>query len=159
MRDMRMIDDERAADADGQETKNELTLPIHMSLLDIAGQLNPGGPRPSRGGRGGGRGCRRRRRPSSEPARPSPSPPPLRSRPRRGREEDEWQDVGPRSAGPRSRATPAATLPPRAAAPPTPPPDIWETAEPHDQTSTYSAVGGSRGAEGAGRSRPRPRRG
>src|SRR5215218_2390889 len=43
MRDLRMLDDERALTMTGQETKNELTLPIHMSLVDIASQLNPGG--------------------------------------------------------------------------------------------------------------------
>ena len=43
MRDMAMIDDQRALTMTGQDTKNELTLPIHMSLTDIAAQLNPGG--------------------------------------------------------------------------------------------------------------------
>ncbi|HVH03695.1 MAG TPA: hypothetical protein VM891_12250, partial [Amaricoccus sp.] len=44
MRDMRMIDDQRGLTYTGHDTKNELTLPVHMSLLDIAGQQNPGGP-------------------------------------------------------------------------------------------------------------------
>src|SRR3954465_6579179 len=44
MRDMRMIDEERGLTSTGVEIKNELTLPILMSLLDIAGQQNPGGP-------------------------------------------------------------------------------------------------------------------
>src|SRR5215217_5858468 len=43
MRDMRMLDDERALTQTGHETKSELTLPVHMSMLDIAAQLNPGG--------------------------------------------------------------------------------------------------------------------
>src|ERR671911_1661562 len=43
MGDMRMINDQRALTPTGQDTKNELTLPIHMSMLDIAAQLNPGG--------------------------------------------------------------------------------------------------------------------
>src|SRR4051812_25950481 len=42
--DMELIDDERALTQAGFETKAELTLPVHMSLTDIAGQLNPGGP-------------------------------------------------------------------------------------------------------------------
>src|SRR3954452_16512063 len=42
--DMELIDDERALTQTGFETKAELTLPVHMSLTDIAGQLNPGGP-------------------------------------------------------------------------------------------------------------------
>src|SRR3954447_21198773 len=44
MRDMEMIDEQRALTTTGRDIKNELTLPIHMSLLDIAGQQNPGGP-------------------------------------------------------------------------------------------------------------------
>src|SRR3954466_6670044 len=44
MRDMEMIDEQRGLTPTGTEIKNELTLPIHMSLLDIAGQQNPGGP-------------------------------------------------------------------------------------------------------------------
>src|SRR5215216_6258378 len=43
MRDIRMIDERRGLTPTGVETKNELTLPVHMSLLDIAAQLNPGG--------------------------------------------------------------------------------------------------------------------
>jgi hypothetical protein len=42
--DMELIDDARALTQAGFETKAELTLPVHMSLVDIAGQLNPGGP-------------------------------------------------------------------------------------------------------------------
>src|SRR3954465_10689613 len=44
MRDMELIDENRAVTQTGSEIKNELTLPILMSLLDIAGQQNPGGP-------------------------------------------------------------------------------------------------------------------
>src|SRR3954467_1574924 len=43
LRDMELIDDERSLTQTGHETKGELTLPIHMSLTDIAAQLNPGG--------------------------------------------------------------------------------------------------------------------
>src|SRR4051794_26166348 len=43
LRDMELIDGERALTQTGHETKGELTLPIHMSLTDIAAQLNPGG--------------------------------------------------------------------------------------------------------------------
>src|SRR3954451_14630887 len=42
--DMELIDAERYLTQTGFETKAELTLPVHMSLVDIAGQLNPGGP-------------------------------------------------------------------------------------------------------------------
>src|SRR3954469_20946093 len=43
MRDMELIDEARTLTQTGHETKGELTLPIHMSLSDIAAQLNPGG--------------------------------------------------------------------------------------------------------------------
>ncbi len=41
--DLELIDDDRRLTPVGQQTRDELTLPIHMSLKDIAGQLNPGG--------------------------------------------------------------------------------------------------------------------
>src|SRR4051795_5320731 len=40
LRDIELIDERRAPTPTGQDTKNELTLPIHMSLPDIAAQLN-----------------------------------------------------------------------------------------------------------------------
>jgi hypothetical protein len=43
MQDMRMLDQERALTQTGHETKAELTLPVHMSMFDIAANLNPGG--------------------------------------------------------------------------------------------------------------------
>src|SRR5215210_1584457 len=43
MRDLDLIDEERGLTQTGHLIKGELTLPIHMSLSDIAGQLNPGG--------------------------------------------------------------------------------------------------------------------
>src|SRR3954468_20206463 len=44
LRDLELIDEDRRLTATGTEVKGELTLPIHMSLRDLAGQLNPGGP-------------------------------------------------------------------------------------------------------------------
>src|SRR3954447_4955906 len=41
--DIGLIDDERKLTPTGRTLKDELTLPIHMSLMDIAAQLNPGG--------------------------------------------------------------------------------------------------------------------
>ena len=43
LRDLELVDDEGRLTATGTEVKGELTLPIHMSLRDLAGQLNPGG--------------------------------------------------------------------------------------------------------------------
>ena len=75
LRDLELVDDEGRLTATGSEAKAELTLPIHMSLRDLAGQLNPGG---ARGGR------ERRARPSGPRAPPRPRrSPPRRSRSRR----------------------------------------------------------------------------
>src|SRR3954449_8367677 len=43
MQDIGLIDEERKLTPTGRTLKDELTLPIHMSLVDIAAQLNPGG--------------------------------------------------------------------------------------------------------------------
>jgi hypothetical protein len=43
LRDMELIDGARALTATGTQLKGELTLPVHMSLADVAAQLNPGG--------------------------------------------------------------------------------------------------------------------
>ena len=43
LRDLELVDDEGRLTAIGSGAKAELTLPIHMSLRDLAGQLNPGG--------------------------------------------------------------------------------------------------------------------
>src|SRR5829696_146077 len=42
--DLELIDDQSRLTETGTQVKGELTLPIHMSLRDLAGQLNPGGP-------------------------------------------------------------------------------------------------------------------
>ena len=44
LRDLELVDEEARLTATGTEAKGELTLPVHMSLRDLAGQLNPGGP-------------------------------------------------------------------------------------------------------------------
>ena len=43
LRDLELVDDESRLTEIGAQAKTELTLPIHMSLRDLAGQLNPGG--------------------------------------------------------------------------------------------------------------------
>src|SRR5215207_11541625 len=139
MRDMGMIDEQRAVTQTGYDVKSELTLPIHMSLLDIAGQQNPGGPEAVRAA-GEAEWAQATQAeaaaapdaPEPESAPPPPAPPAVAEE-----EEDEWQDVGPGAPVPVPAPAPApAPAPPpapapAAAAPPTPPADIWETAEPH----------------------------
>jgi hypothetical protein len=43
LQDMEMVDAEHRLTPTGELVRNELTLPVHMSLPDIAAQLNPGG--------------------------------------------------------------------------------------------------------------------
>ena len=44
LRDLELLDEQSLLTEVGTQTKSELTLPVHMSLRDLAGQLNPGGP-------------------------------------------------------------------------------------------------------------------
>src|SRR5919202_225459 len=115
--DMELIDDERALTATGMSTRNDLTLPIHMSLTDIAAQLNPGG---ADAVRAEGQEEWDRLHAASEPepspaAEPEPSPPPAAApapAPEPApdeEEEDEWQEVGP---GARSTPSLPAEPPP-----------------------------------------------
>src|SRR5690349_8786443 len=147
MADMRMIDDQRALTPTGQDTKNELTLPIHMSMTDIAAQLNPGGADAVRA-EGEAEWDRLHAEPEPEVApEPEPEPAAASAAPAApapaaaDEEEDEWQDVGPGAPVPVPAPTPSPSPPPAAPGPPTPPADIWETADPDDATSTYTAVG------------------
>ena len=43
LRDLELVDERWRLTSIGDHTRAELTLPIHMSLKDLAGQLNPGG--------------------------------------------------------------------------------------------------------------------
>src|SRR4051795_5669017 len=43
LRDLELLDGESQLTEIGSQTKSELTLPVHMSLRDLASQLNPGG--------------------------------------------------------------------------------------------------------------------
>jgi len=144
MGDMRMIDDQRALTPTGQDTKNELTLPIHMSMLDIAAQLNPGGADAVRA-EGEAEWARLAQagaeaEPEPERAPEAVAPPAPEAAAAEEDEEDEWQDVGP-GAPPAGAGSGSASAPIAAAAPPTPPADIWETADPDDATRSYTAVG------------------
>ena len=66
--DMELIDGDHRLTPTGEQLRLELTLPVHMSLVDIAAQLNPGG---AEAVRARGRGGVRRARPRS-PSRPEP---------------------------------------------------------------------------------------
>jgi MoxR-like ATPase len=123
LRDLELIDADERLTETGQQTRDELTLPVHMSLKDLAGQLNPGGPEGAL------------RDAESERAAGAVA-------------EDEYEDVGP-GAGPSPAAAPAAgnppappaaPAPPAVPAPPVPPPEVWDTAAPDDHTRTYATI-------------------
>jgi AAA domain (dynein-related subfamily) len=133
--DIELIDAEQTVTAMGSETKGELTLPVHMSLVDLAGQLNPGGPAAvaADGAAEWGAGT-----PEPEPVAAAPEPVALE--PEAG-EDDEWADVGPGSWAPMEEPVPesresAATVisrdgpPPPVAAPEAPPAEPVAAPEP-----------------------------
>ena len=143
LEDIELIDGERRLTDIGAQTKADLTLPIHMSLPDIANQLNPGGPDAVR--------TAGEAEWSAPPAAPEPEatpapPPAAAAAPEpQAEEEDEYADVGPGAwaAGPTgTEETPAAPVEPPAAppAPPEPPADVWDVAAPDDATRAISAV-------------------
>jgi MoxR-like ATPase len=153
MRDMELIDENRAVTPTGSEIKNELTLPIHMSLTDIAAQQNPGGADAVRA-EGEAEWARLAEEAAPEPE-PEAAPEPAAAAPAPASDTGEWQDVGPGAFVPATPAAPEEPPPPppvqtapppapaptpAAEAPPTPPADIWDTAEPHETTAAYAVV-------------------
>jgi hypothetical protein len=134
LRDMELVDGERALTELGTTTKAELTLPIHMSLTDLAAQLNPGGAEAVRAAGEAESGA-----PVMEPL-----PPPERG------EDDGYTDVGPGAwAEPAAAAEPApvdaepapvTAEPEPGASRPVVPADVWEIAAPDDATRAITAV-------------------
>ena len=151
LRDLELLDDQSQLTETGTQTKAELTLPVHMSMRDLAGQLNPGGIEAAEA-EGEAEWAAQSAAPEPEPE-PEPEEPgrrPSRSpRPRRRRT----------SPSPRRRSTPGSTRtsparpprpPPRSpAGRPIPPSDIWETAAPDEVTRAYSAISPEQAAAAA----------
>src|SRR5215207_10992969 len=106
MRDMGMIDEQRAVTQTGYDVKSELTLPIHMSLLDIAGQQNPGGPEAVRAA-GEAEWAQAEQAVAAPAPPPEPEAPPAPAPAAEPVEEDEWQDVGPGNFVPEPAQAPA----------------------------------------------------
>jgi MoxR-like ATPase len=141
--DLELVDAERRLTPTGQQTRDELTLPIHMSLKDLAGQLNPGGPEAAaREGEAEWAAAAAAAEPVAEAPVAQEAAPAIV-------DEDEYEDVGP-GAGPSPAAAPpepvaaapAAPPPaPAAAPPPAPPADVWDRATPDDRTQAYQAIG------------------
>jgi AAA domain (dynein-related subfamily) len=135
LRDLELIDDECRLTETGTQAKGELTLPIHMSLRDLAGQLNPGGPEgaASEGeaewAARAGTAAEEEPTAEAEPAPPAEEPEPVASADDDDDEGEEYEEV-------RGGEPPAPAEPGR----PVPPSDIWETAAPDETTRAYSAI-------------------
>jgi hypothetical protein len=141
LRDLELIDAERRLTATGQETRDELTLPIHASLKDLAAQLNPGGLDAAiRDGEAEVAVAASPAVAESPPVAAAVEAPPSAAE---TAEDDEYEDVGP-GAGPSPAAAPLSrempAVAPAAQAPPTPPPDVWDVAAPDERTRAYKAI-------------------
>ena len=151
LQDMELIDDERRLTPTGQATRGELTLAIHMSLKDLAGQLNPDGPEAAARQGEEEYAAQAAQAAQAAPAAPAPAPaaaapsaaaavsPAAPPPPPPEATEDEYEDVGP-GVGPSAAAAPpreplAPAPPPLEPAPPPPP-----AAEPTPQPSTAPPV-------------------
>ena len=171
LRDLELIDEESRLTETGTQAKAELTLPIHMSLRDLAGQLNPGGAEAAAAEGEAEWAARAAETAAAEPEpEPEPDPEPAEE-PAPEPEADE--DEGPGATGEyeevRSGVTapvdppppaapaepspppiaPAEPPPPAAAGRPVPPSDIWETAAPDETTRAYSAISPEQAAAAA----------
>src|SRR3954452_21854881 len=136
LRDLELVDGDSRVTETGTQTKAELTLPIHMSLRDLAGQLNPGGPeaaaaegtaeRAGRTGEGGAAGA-------AAEAAPRAEEPATANGHVAGNETGEYEEV-------RGSTAPVDPSPTAPSGRPVPPSDIWETAAPDEVTRAYSAI-------------------
>ena len=120
LQDMELIDDEKRLTQTGQSTRGDLTLAVHMSLKDLAGQLNPDGPEgATRDGDAEYAEAAAAPVAAEPPATAAPAAAPVAAEPVEPEPaapggEDDYEDVGP-GAGPSAAAAP----PPE---PPAPPP-------------------------------------
>src|SRR3954447_13759617 len=163
LRDLELLDDQSRLTEIGTQTKSELTLPVHMSMRDLAGQLNPGGLEAAeaaseltRGGIGAaeaGAGAEW----AAGGATPEPEPEPEEPaavEPEPEADEEAAEPVAPPAidtgeyedvAGVAAQAAAAAEPTGR----PIPPSDIWETAAPDEVTRAYSAISPEQAATAA----------
>jgi len=133
LQDLELIDAERNLTEVGTQTKSDLTLPIHMSLRDLAGQLNPGGAEAAQAD-GEAEWAARAGAAEEEPAAEEPVP----------------VEASAAEAPAEAPSEPApAAPPPSAAERPVPPPDIWESAAPDEVTRAYSAISPEQAAPAA----------
>jgi MoxR-like ATPase len=119
LRDLELTGADRRLTATGQQTRDELTLPIHASLRDLAAQLNPGGlDAATREGE-----AEKATAAEPEPAAPAEPEEPAAAEPASlsDTEGDGYEDVGP-GAGPSPAAAPPVSreLPAVPSQPPAP---------------------------------------
>src|SRR4051812_12428846 len=148
LRDLELLDNQSRLTEIGTQTKSELTLPVHMSMRDLAGQLNPGGIEAAEA-EGEAEWAARSATPEPEPE-PEPEPAePAAVEPEPEADEPvappaidtgEYEDVA-------GMAAQAAAAEPTGR--PIPPSDIWETAAPDEVTRAYSAVSPEQAAAAA----------
>src|SRR4051794_22697918 len=135
LRDLELLDDRSRLTDIGKQTRSELTLPVHMSLRDLAGQLNPGGPDAAategeaEWAAANGTAAPAEPEPVAEEAPAAVAEPPVEPVPG-PIDTGEYEDVAGAGAG--ARTDPSGR--------PVPPPDIWDTAAPDEVTRAYSAI-------------------
>src|SRR4051794_34259210 len=149
LRDLELLDDQSRLTEIGTQTKSELTLPVHMSMRDLAGQLNPGGIEAAEA-EGEAEWAARSAAPEPEPEPEEPAA----VEPEPEAEEEAAEPVAPPAidtgeyedvAGVAAQAAAAAESSGR----PIPPSDIWETAAPDEVTRAYSAISPEQAAAAA----------
>jgi hypothetical protein len=145
LRDLELLDDQGQLTETGTQTKSELTLPVHMSLRDLAGQLNPGGIEAAEAegeAEWAARSAASEPEPEEEPAAVEPEPEEADDEPVAPAAIDtgEYEDVA-------GAAAQAAAAEPSGR--PIPPSDIWETAAPDEVTRAYSAISPEQAAAAA----------
>src|SRR3954451_4113898 len=126
LRDLELVGEDNRLTDTGTQVKSELTLPIHMSLRDLAGQLNPGGPEAAEAegeaewaARAGGAAAE----PTAEATAPAEEPAPVpatAAESESASETGEYEEV-------RGSTAPVDPSPTPPAGRPIPPSDIWET--------------------------------
>ena len=141
LRDLELLDEQSRLTDVGAQTKAELTLPVHMSLRDLAGQLNPGGPEAAEAEGQAEWTANGAAAPEPEPepaAEPAPAEEPAAAGPP-VIDTGEYEDV---AGAVRSAETESSGRP-------VPPSDIWETAAPDEATRAYTSISPEQAAAAA----------
>src|SRR3954466_3447133 len=138
LQDLELTDGNWRLTPTGEQLRAELTLPIHMSLKDLAGQLNPGGVDAAIAEGESEWTDREAREPAAAPAAEAPTAPPA------GAPEDEYEESG-AAVAPQPAAAPEAPAPQPVASTPAEPPavpqDVWDIAAPDEGARAYGGGG------------------